>query len=305
MSTTFLDMGGTSRAQFSLVSLMKWARVPLAAWSGRRRFAVASLIAVLAFGLGARGWIVADFGGLDASRTALGVANQHLADARQALTQLPDLRRRSQAVPTLHLPASWTSADDLRLVSELAAQNGVALLSVEPGVASGAGADAARPIQLAARTDFVHLMSFLRGLSDLPVLVVPGDVTVKRADGLLVISATLSVYSGLNPAPLADDAQVSPDDSVDADDEEVVFYDPFSLVQMQASNAFNDTDPLRLAGLLRDRTRALALLETPDGTRTASAGQQVGGEHITRFDASGITLANGDATRTLSLAEAS
>ena len=66
----------------------------------------------------------------------------------------------------------------MRLVSELAAHNGVALLAVEPGAASGAGVESMRPLQLTARTDFIHLMAFLRGLSDLPVLMVPADVVV-------------------------------------------------------------------------------------------------------------------------------
>jgi hypothetical protein len=57
--------------------------------------------------------------------------------------------------------------------------------------------------------------------------------------------------------------------------------------------------------LLHDRARGLALVDTPDGAATVASGQQIGDERFTRFDASGITLARGDAARTLLLVEAS
>ncbi|MFM0739053.1 hypothetical protein PQQ51_17585 [Paraburkholderia xenovorans] len=306
MSTTFFDIGGATSARQSFAQLVKRARLPFAAWSRRRRLAFALLIAALAFGLGSHGWIVSDLGGLEASRTALDAATRHLADARRALAQLPALRREVAGAPAARGLGSWSSADDVRVVSELAAQNGVALLALEPGAVSGTGRDAMRSIQLTARTDFVHLMAFLHGLSDVPVLVVPIDVAVKRTDASLAINATLNVYSALRPIASTGATDTFADESLDSDDEEVVFYDPFSLVQMQASGELPDAMQLRLAGLLRDRTHALALLETPDGTTTAASGEQIGVERVTRLDALSITLANGGgATRTLALTEAS
>ncbi|RDJ99224.1 hypothetical protein [Paraburkholderia lacunae] len=305
MSTTFIDMGGAAGARLSLSRWMKHVRLPIGAWSRRRRLAIALLIAALVFGLGAHGWVVADLSGLGASRTAFDAAARHLADARRALTQLPALRRKAAGTPAAHLPMSWTSADDVRVVSELAAQNNVALLSVEPGAASGSGAEHMRPVRVTAQTDFVHLMSFLRGLSDLPVLIVPEDVTVRRHGVLLAVSATLRVFSALRPAASSAAANEVADDSLDSDgDEDIVFYDPFSLPQMLAGADLPDASQLRLAGLLRDRTHALALLETPDGAATVAPGQQFGAERVTRVDAFGVTLANGGASRTLAFAEA-
>lgn len=307
MSTTFVEFGGATSARPSFSLWMKRTRLPLAAWSRRRRWVVAVLIAAVVFGLGAHGWVVADLGGVEASRTALEAATQHLADARRALTQLPALRRQAAATPGVELPASWTSADDVRIVSELAAQNSVSLLSVEPGAASGSGAESMRPIQLTAHTDFVHLMAFLRGLSDLPVLIVPVDVTVTRDAASLAVRATLHVFSALRPVPSTATADAFADDSLDSDDEEdIVFFDPFSLPQMLASGEPQpDALQLRLVGLLHDRTRGLALLDTPDGAATVVSGQQLGTERVTRLDALSITLANGGATRTLALTEAS
>jgi hypothetical protein len=255
--------------------------------------------------------MVADLGRLEASRAALQASAQHLADAKRALAQLPLLRREAKAATTVaaaasRFPAQWTSADDVRVVSELAAQNGVMLLAVEPGAASGSGAQSERPLQLAAHTDFIHLMSFLRGLTELPVLMVPVDVTIKRDGASLSVHAMLRVYSGLRPAPASRSVQELADASLDSDDEEdVVFFDPFSPAQMQAAIDSPGLAQLRLVGLLHDRARGLALVDTPDGAAILASGQQIGGERFTRFDTSGITLARGDATRTLLLAEAS
>lgn len=307
MSTIFVEFGGAASTRPAFSQWMKRVRLPLAAWSRRRRWVVAVTIAVVVFGLGAHGWVVADLGGVEASRTALEVATRHLADAHRALAQLPALRRQVAATPGARLSASWTSADDVRIVSELAAQNSVSLLSVEPGSASGSDAESMRPIQLTAHTDFVHLMAFLRGLSDLPVLIVPVDVTVNRDAASLDVKATLHVFSALRPVPLTATADTFADDSLDSDDEEdIVFFDPFSLPQMLAAGEPQpDASQLRLVGLLRDRIHGLALLDTPDGATTVASGQQLGTERVTRLDAFGITLANGSATRTLTLTEAS
>ncbi|HYS64063.1 MAG TPA: hypothetical protein VEN30_09665 [Paraburkholderia sp.] len=318
MSTTFVEFGGAASARPFLSHWMKRASAPLEAWSRRRRWVAALLIAALAFGLGAHGWIVADLGGVEASRTAVEAATRHLADARRALAQLPALRREAarsvatsattSAITSLttwpaHSPNSWTSADDVRIVSELAAQNGVALLALEPGAASGTGAQSMRPLQLTAHTDFVHLMAFLRGLLDLPVLIVPADVTVKRDGASLSVSATLRVFNALRPVPSTASADAFAEESLDSDDEEdIVFFDPFSLPQMQAAGDLPDTSQLRLVGVLHDRQRGLALLDTPDGATTVVSGQQIGAERVMRLDALGITLANGGITRTLALA---
>ncbi|SED69724.1 hypothetical protein SAMN02787142_3641 [Burkholderia sp. WP9] len=322
MSTAFVEFGGVARARFSLSHWMARARLPLDAWSGRRRWAVALLIAVLVFGLGTHGWIVADLGGVEASRAALEAGSLRLANARRALAQLPALRREAAAGPIgaslvsslvsslgtsiARSSGPWSSADDVSIVSELAAQNSVALLSVEPGAASGAGAERMRPLQLTARTDFVHLMAFMRGLSDLPVLIVPVDVTVKREAAALSVSATLRVFNALRPAPSAASADAFAEDSLDSDDEEnVVFFDPFSQPQMQAAAELPDVSQLRLVGLLRDRARGLALLDTPDGVTVVESGEQIGAERVARLDAFGITLVKGGATRTLALTETS
>jgi Tfp pilus assembly protein PilO len=305
MSTIFVEAGGSPGGRLSLSQWTKRLRVPLEAWSLRRRWLVAMLIALLVFGLGAHGWIVTDLGGVAASRAALAASVQRLADARHSLAQLPVLRRAvttgSVALPT----ASWGSADDVRVVSELAAQSKVALLALEPGAASGEGVERMRPLQLTAHTDFVHLMAFLHGLSDLPVLIVPVDVTVKQEAASLSVSATLRVFSALRPSAANEAAHAFDDASLDEDDEDIVFFDPFARPQMRAAGELPDVSQLHLVGVLRDRTRALALLDTPDGATTVASGQQLGDERVTRLDALGITLAKGSTTRTLALAEAS
>ncbi|WP_454806555.1 type 4a pilus biogenesis protein PilO [Paraburkholderia fungorum] len=307
MSATFVGFGGAASARFSFSHWIKRVRLPLAVWSRRRRWTVALLIAAVVFGLGAHGWIVADLGGLEASRAALDAATRQLADARRAQAQLPALRREAAAGMSARLPASWSLADEVRIVSELALQNGVSLLSLEPGAANGSGAESMRPVQLTAHTDFVHLMAFLRGLSDLPVLIVPVDVTVNRDAVSLTVKATLHVFSALRPVPSSAATDALVDESLDSDDEEdIVFFDPFALAQMLASGEPQvDASELRLVGLMHDRIRGLALLDSPEGATTAVFGQQLGAERVTHLDMFGVTLANGGATRTLALKEAS
>jgi Tfp pilus assembly protein PilP len=74
---------------------------------------------------------------------------------------------------------------------------------------------------------------------------------------------------------------------------------------MQAAGELPDVSQLRLVGLLRDRARGLALLDTPDGVTVVESGEQIGAERVTRLDAFGITLVKGGATRTLALTETS
>lgn len=306
MSTIFVESGGAASGAFSLSHLMARARVPIDAWSERRRLLAVLLIAALVFGLGAHGWIVADLGGMEASRTALAASAQRLSDASRSLAQLPSLRRAAAALPAAPSTARWSSADDVRIVSELAAQSSVTLLALEPGAASEKGAESGRLLQITAHTDFVHLMAFLHGLSDLPVLVVPVDVNVKQDSASLSVSAALRVFPTLRPVPASASANAFEDASLDSDDDEdIVFFDPFSKPQMLTGADLPDGGSLRLVGLMRDLTRGLALFETADGAATVTSGQQLGAERVTAIDARGVTFANGGTTRMLALTEAS
>jgi Tfp pilus assembly protein PilP len=74
---------------------------------------------------------------------------------------------------------------------------------------------------------------------------------------------------------------------------------------MRAAGEPPDVSQVRLVGVLRDRTRGLALLDTPDGVATVEKGQQLGAERVTKLDTLGITLVKAGTTRTLALAEAS
>lgn len=306
MSAIFFEPRGAAHVSAGLARWVKQMRAPLETWSRRRRWLVAATLAALVFGFGAYSVNTTDLAGLEASRLALAASTQRLAEARRALAQLPSLRRVAAASPArASASASWSSADDVRIVSDLAMQSGVALLAVEPAAASGEGVEQMRALQLTARTDFIHLMAFFSGFARLPVLIVPADVTVKQDGNGLAVAATLQVYDALLPAPVTQPVNAGADpDADDADDDEdPVFFDPFARAQIFASGGADDIAQLRLVGLLRDRTRGLALLDTPDGTTTVAAGQQLGVERVTQLDALGITLANGGATRTLTLTE--
>lgn len=299
MSTILAHHAGRPNETPGGFNWMNRLRVPLAEWSRRRRLLVAVMIAVSVFGVGANAWMSADLGGVQASRAALDEVHHREERANRALAQLPALRRDAAVSPVSLVSGAWTSADDLRVVSLLAARSGVTLLTLTPGTASGAGLDAMRTLHFTAQTDFLHLMVFLRGLPDLPVLVVPEDVTAKRSGSTLAISATLQVFNALSPV-LASPELFANDDLDADDDEEMVFYDPFSP-QAEAGGAAADAVLLRLVGVLRDRTRDLALLETADGATTVERGQRLGDDRVTGMDGVSITLTNTVGTRTLTL----
>jgi Tfp pilus assembly protein PilO len=275
----------------------QWMRLPLEAWSMRRRAATASLIAIAVFVAGANGWIAADASGVQSRRVLLDEASRHLVEARRAIAQLPALRRAANDDAAARDTIERTSADDLHVISRLATQSDIELLALEPQPVTGAGMNAIRPIHLSARASFPALLGFLRGLPSLPMLVIPGDVSIKRSTGVLVISATLDVFGALRPA-----ATQTGEDVDRQSDDDVLFYDPFSTSDRRAAS---DGAFLRLVGLLRDDLRRLALLETPDGLAAVARGDDLGEERVADIGAFDVTLSSPDGTHTLALAEVS
>jgi hypothetical protein len=302
LSTTLAQHAGRPNNAPGAFNWISHLRVPLAEWSPRRRLLCAVAIAAAVFAVGVNAWNSADLGGLEASRAALEDTQHRLERTNRMLAQLPALRRGAAAPLTSLTSGGWSSADDLRVVSLLAARSGVALLTLTPGAASGTGRDAMRALHFTAQTDFLHLMVLLRGLPDLPVLVVPEEVTAKRSGSTLVVSATLHVFDAL--APVSTSPELYVDDDLDADDEDVMFYDPFSP-QPKAGDVSGEEALLRLVGVLRDRARDLALLETADGAMTVERGQRLGDDRVTGMDTFSITLTNPVGTRTLAMPEAS
>lgn len=275
-------------------AVLRWLRLPPEAWSARRRFAIASLIAVAVCAVGGNAWLAADLGGEQAQRARLDEARQHLDEARRAVTQVPALRHAAAEASAFHDAAGWTPADDLRVLSQLASRSGVELLALEPQPVTGTGIAAVRPVRLTARANFASVSEFLRGLQSLPVLAVPSDISVKRSGGTLAISTTLDVFDALQPVV----AQTGEGAGQQSDDD-VLFYDPFS--PRNRIMASGDTT-MRLAGLLRDDRHDLAVLETADGFTTVARGDNLGVERVTRIGPLDITLASRAGTHTLALA---
>jgi len=301
--TTMGGFGGPRRQQEFGQWLIERLSVPLEAWSVRRRVFVAMSIAVAVFALGANAWTTADLSGVQASTAALSAAQRKLNDAQAALTRLPALRR---AAPVARVPAGWTSADDVRVVSQLASRHEVSLLKIEPGAVTGSGLDAMRPLHLTAQGDFDHVMDWLDGLASLPVLVVPGELTLKRGGGSLSIDATLRSYAAIHPAQNATLPGVHDDPDAFDPDEEIVFYDPFQQETSAASSAPADSaGSMRLVGLLADRLQGLALVETGDSTATLEPGQQWGNDRVAQIDADTLKLIRRDGSaHSFTLAEA-
>jgi hypothetical protein len=290
----------TTRERFGL-ALAERLRVPPEAWSVRRRWIVASCIAVAAFALGANAWLVTDMSGVQASREGLSAAQRKLGEAQAAVAQLPAMREATTVLP---MPANWTSADDIRVISQLAARNDMTLLGIEPGAVTGSGLDVMRPLRVTAQADFSHVVDFFEALASLPVLVVPDEVTLKRQGETLSVTATLHSFSAIHPVQNAMRSAMRDDPDAFDSDEEIVFYDPFQPAAYASSEA-DASITMRLVGLLADHLRGLALIETGEGAQTLERGQQWGGERVAQVDAGALTLASRDGSvRALTLAEA-
>ncbi|MEX3845886.1 hypothetical protein [Paraburkholderia sp. BR10882] len=258
---------------------------PLHAWSTRRRRAVASMIAVLALAAAGVACIVGDPLGVNAARAELQTAQKRYGDAQQVLARLPALRDAAARTAS-RAPRAGNSADDIRRISQLAAQSGLVLHALEPGVAGGAQAEAFRSIKLVAQGSFAQLRGLLEGLAREPALTVPSELAVRRTGTGLSVSATLRVYDALPAVPLA----VAPGAAA---------RDPFT----HAAAAGTAEDGWRLTGILQDRQRIVALVETPDGVVTAQAGEAIGDARVLEIRPAGVVVAASGTTRALDWAE--
>jgi hypothetical protein len=258
---------------------------PLHAWSARRRVAVASALGLLAAALTAIACITTDAAGAETAHVALTDAQTRLLTARQALARLPALR--SDARDWGQRPRTGNTADDMRNVSQLAAQAGLALITLEPAAAGGAKAQAFRAAKLVAQGNFAQLRSFLDGLAELPELAVPMELSLRRGASGLAISALVQVFDGLPAIAFADNA-----------DETGPSADPFSERFGINASAKGDS-PLRLAGMLMERGRAVALVETADGTNAVQAGAMLAGARVVEVNPARVILAVDGATQTL------
>ncbi|WP_321949176.1 hypothetical protein [Paraburkholderia sp. J10-1] len=265
---------------------------PLHAWSARRRLAVALTIAVLAFAAASGACIVGDPLGVHAARTALKDAQKRYDDARQVLAGLPALREAAARTPS-SAPRTGNSADDIRRISQLAAQSGLVLHVLEPGAAGGAQTEAFRSIKLVAQGSFAQLCGLLEGLVREPALTAPSELAIRRTGSALSVSATLRVYDALPAVPLAAAASETASPPAPA-------RDPFA----HAPAAGGAQDGWRLAGILQDRQRTVALVETPEGVVTARAGETIGDARVVEVGPARVVVAAGGVTRALGWAEA-
>lgn len=262
---------------------------PLHAWSARRRLAVALAIAFLSGAAASGACIVGDPLGVHAGRTALADAQMRYDEARRALARLPALREAA-AGEAAHAPHTGNSADDIRRISQLAAQAGLVLHALEPGAAGGAHAEAFRSIKLVAQGSFAQLRSLLEAFVSEPALTVPAELAIRRTSAGLSISTTLRVYDALPAAPLA---------LASAEGAGAVA-DPFA----RATAAGSAQSGWRLAGILQDRQRIVALVETPEGVVTAQAGQAIGDGRVVQVGPARVVVLAGGATHALGWTEA-
>jgi len=315
MSTASIDRPTGQAAAGAVVPLAaaRWLRgwLPLHGWSARRRLAVAAVIGAATSAVATGVCVALDLGGPVAAEAALSSARRQLADARRVLDTLPesaesagsnDPERPAARAAQDESQQAGRPPDDARDVSELAAATGVGIVSLEP-VAPRAqdeprGSDGKRDprgesfrvLKLTAQGDFPQIRAFLRGLARAPALTVPSEATLTRNGSRLSLAATLSVFDGLP----------SPADGTPSDAAASRLSDPFMAHRADGTTTAGG---LRLAGVLWDRSRGLALIETPRGTETVEQGARIDAETVASIDAGQVTLAADGTTRVLKWAE--
>lgn len=258
-------------------------------WEATHRLLVAVAIASAAFALGTYGWQALGLGSEDTHGVALAELQRRVDDARSKAGALPALR---QAVQALHAPAAQadaSSAQAWQSVAAVATRSGMDLQSVEPGEHKGTGFEAARVVRIKAKSSFASFRAFARELSMLPVLAVPAELKLEREANGLVLQAALELYDTLPGAPV-------PAAGSTADDARAEFGDPFALAQTAVPGP---ASALRLAGLMIEGARSLALIETDGQGAIYLPGQMLGNERLVRIGPASVRLAHGTGTRVL------
>jgi hypothetical protein len=266
--------------------------LPLHAWSARRRAVVAVTLGAHAAALTAGACVATDLAGARAANSALAAAEAQLAAARQTLARLPALRRDAQDWPQPERNGS--AAGDIRSVSELAAEAGLVLIALEPAASGGAKAQAFRATKLVAQGSFAQLRTFLEGLAELPELVVPAELVVRRSGAGLAVSAMLQVYDGLPAVAFAQD-----------EGEGGAPGDPFTgrFAGAPGAAGADGEGGMRLVGMLAERGRVVALVETTEGTLAVQAGSTLAGARVESVDPTRVVLSLGGATQALTWQE--
>ncbi|MBB3260444.1 hypothetical protein F4827_005347 [Paraburkholderia bannensis] len=262
---------------------------PLHAWSTRRRAVVALTLGCLAAVLTAIAYIAADVGGAQTAHVALADAQARQVAARQTLARLPALRIDARDWP--QRPHKGSAASDMRNVSQLAAQAGLALIALEPVTPDAGKAQAFRATRLVAQGSFAQLRGFLDGLAELPELAVPMALSLRRSASGLAVSAQLQVFDGLPAVAFAGDAN-----------ETGKSVDPFSERSGSSPGEKGD-GALRLAGTLAERGRAVALIETAEGTTAVQAGATIVGARVLQVTPARVVLSVDGAIQTLDWAQ--
>ncbi|WP_167244018.1 hypothetical protein [Burkholderia sp. Cy-637] len=151
------------------------------------------------------------------------------------------------------------------------------------GPAQQAGAEAAaggmRYYDVAGDGRFGAIGAWVRSLAALPMAVVPVGIEVQRQGDGASFSARLAVSL---PGPDAPDVEPG-----------AVATAASGPSAAEAGADFGGREPAampRVAGIVRDARRGLVLFDAEAGAWSASVGERVGAERITRIDADGVWL---------------
>lgn len=270
--------------------LGEWCRALVSVperWSGAHRLLAAVAIASAGFALGVQGSKALGLDPNDASGAALADLQRRVDDVRSKASALPALRQAVQALPAPVADSEATQPTAWQSIAAVATRSGMMLQSVEPGERTAASREAGHVVRIEAHSSFASFLAFLSALSRLPVLAVPAELKLERQAHGLVLQAVLEIHDSLPGVP------VRPADGI-----RTAFGDPFVAPPAVGRGPASE---LRLAGLMIEGTRSLALIEADGEGAIYLPGQMLGNERLLRIGAASVTLARERGTRVLTI----
>ncbi len=262
--------------------------------AGRRRLAGLAAMVLAGFGGVYAAAGRQDWSGADAARARHEVAAAEQARVERVLRNRPiEGEEAVAAASSMSGGAVVTGRDPAWQLAVAAHDHGLHLRRLAPAPAEGGGGKAgevsAVQFDVAGDGRLASIAAWIRSLARLPIGVVPLRVDIRRRD----VGASFSVRVAVSPVP-----SVSQADREREDGAAPAASDPLLAGAAEADFGGHEIAvPPRLAGIVGDARRGLALFDTGVGPWCATVGEQVGTERVERIDGGGVWLGAADGRR--------
>lgn len=258
-----------------------------------RRLALLAVAAAAAFGVAYLMSDERDWSGVTRARAMHEAAQAKRAEVERLLGRPPRAPDAEAATGLQRTAAGDTSGegepaapqDPLWQLALAAHEQGLHIrhLAPAPGGVQGARDEAEPRYDIAGDGRIGAIVGWVRSLAALPLAVAPVRLDIERQAAGATFSARLAVSPGA--AAHGQGALLRPD--------------PFEVltVGLPAEAEFGGREAAaspRLAGIVRNGRRALAVFDVDSGPWCAAPGERIGGERIARIDGGGVWFGAGE-----------